>query len=294
MSTPPARRFADVLSEAVRARGLPLDRIQRRLVSAGVPVSVATLSYWQSGRSVPRRARSLEAVAELERILEVPTGTLASLVVSPEAARPRTLDSQQELVPGADEVLRILTELDLGPRVDFVQLSAHDMIHIDAERHESLLVTRSLSRCERDGADRWPVVFGQDSREPGAPVVEAVSGCRLGRVVSLPQAHLTVAEMIAPRPFRRGELVLSEHLVRWAPSHSPSFRWERAFIERVREFVVEVRFDPATPPASAYACSTAEIGGSATGVISERELALEEGFLQMVTLDVPAYGYGIR
>ncbi|MCE1179505.1 MAG: hypothetical protein LWW86_10835 [Micrococcales bacterium] len=294
MSTPPARTFADALSEAVRSRGLPLDRIQRRLSGAGVPVSVATLSYWQSGRSVPRRARSLEAVAELERILEVAPGTLTSLVLPPGAARPRTLESQQDLVPGSDAVLEIIAGLGLGPQVDFVQVSAHDTLHIDAERRESVLATRSLSRCERDGADRWPVVFGQDSLQPGAPVLEAVSGCRLGRVVSLPDAHLTVAEMIAPRPFEHGELMLSEHLVRWAPSGSPSFRWERAFIDRVREFVAEVRFDPAALPARAFAYSTDEIGRTTPGTLPERPVPLDGGFVQTVTLDAPAGVYGIR
>ena len=40
-----------------------------RLDAAGVPVSIATLSYWQSGRSLPTRSRSYHTLVELERIL---------------------------------------------------------------------------------------------------------------------------------------------------------------------------------------------------------------------------------
>ena len=49
------REFADVLRAAIQARGLGLERIRERLLAHGVSVSMATLSYWQSGRSQPER-----------------------------------------------------------------------------------------------------------------------------------------------------------------------------------------------------------------------------------------------
>lgn len=64
--------FAEVLSQAVGE----LDRLSTRLSQLGTPTSIATLSYWQTGRSLPTRARSLKAIEHLERILGVPTGHL--------------------------------------------------------------------------------------------------------------------------------------------------------------------------------------------------------------------------
>lgn len=84
--------FSHVFRSAVRARGLTLDRIRVRLAAAGTPVSNATLSYWQSGRSLPTRRTSLRTLAELEHILRVEPGTLTQPVRESSAAVPRTGD----------------------------------------------------------------------------------------------------------------------------------------------------------------------------------------------------------
>ena len=66
--------FAGALRDAIQARGLGLERIQERLRAEGFSVSLATLSYWQTGRSRPERRESLAALAELEKILGGPAG----------------------------------------------------------------------------------------------------------------------------------------------------------------------------------------------------------------------------
>ncbi|MEU3274763.1 hypothetical protein SAMN05421630_104413 [Prauserella marina] len=72
--------FAVALRAAIRARGLGLERIQYRLRRKGVPVSLATLSHWQSGRCRPERPGSLAALHYLEEVLEVPAGSLLRLL----------------------------------------------------------------------------------------------------------------------------------------------------------------------------------------------------------------------
>lgn len=83
----PARKdFAQELRAAIKASGLSLDRIHARLARHGVPVSVTALSYWQSGKRQPERARSLLALRVLEHILRRPEGSLVELLPPP---RPR-------------------------------------------------------------------------------------------------------------------------------------------------------------------------------------------------------------
>ena len=68
----PEVTFADVFRDALRRRGLSLERVRHRLQTQGIGISLATLSYWQRGRSQPERAKSLRAVDALEEILALP------------------------------------------------------------------------------------------------------------------------------------------------------------------------------------------------------------------------------
>src|ERR1700760_2644743 len=78
--------FPDALRAAIKGSGLSLDRIQHRLQLRGVTISVATLSYWQSGRRRPERPESLDALRHLEAVLRVPPNALTALLGPP---RPR-------------------------------------------------------------------------------------------------------------------------------------------------------------------------------------------------------------
>lgn len=55
--------FALALRETVQGRGLSLDPVRERLATRGISISLATLSYWQRGRSQPEQAHSLRARA---------------------------------------------------------------------------------------------------------------------------------------------------------------------------------------------------------------------------------------
>ncbi len=90
-----ATKFSEALRSAISSSGLSLDRIQIRLQERGVPVSVTALSYWQSGKRQPERQQSLRAILALEQILDVPTGSLLSLLPPP---RPRGAASRRHLL----------------------------------------------------------------------------------------------------------------------------------------------------------------------------------------------------
>ena len=70
--------FSAALRAAIAQRGLSLDRIRYHLIQRGHELSVATISYWQSGRSRPERASSIAAIAALEDILGLENGHLAA------------------------------------------------------------------------------------------------------------------------------------------------------------------------------------------------------------------------
>lgn len=76
----PANRFSAALDQALRAQNLPLERIASRLAEASTPVTTATLSYWRTGQRSPSRPRSLRAVGQLERLLDLTPGTLSDLL----------------------------------------------------------------------------------------------------------------------------------------------------------------------------------------------------------------------
>ena len=100
--------FADTLRAAIRDSGLSLDRIRDRLWQRGVTVSLATLSYWQSGRSRPERPASLRALRVLEDELGLRPGELSALLEPP---RPRG----QWTGPEQIAVDALLVALDTGP-----------------------------------------------------------------------------------------------------------------------------------------------------------------------------------
>jgi transcriptional regulator with XRE-family HTH domain len=238
--------FARVLREAIKARGLGLERIRDRLRAQGVSVSLATLSYWQSGRSRPERRDSLAAVRLLESVLEVPTGTLVDSL-GPPRRRGRWLST----VPVPPEVAAFwprpgAVEDAVNIKWDdrLTRISQHDRVYVGPEGGERSYHSRQVLRAEADGPDRWVVIMHLDEHDRVLPEIRPLRHCRLGRTVLRPADGLLVAELLFDRPLRKGETVITEHeLVNSAP-YPPATNYERKFRLPVREFVLEINFDP--------------------------------------------------
>ncbi|MFC7732668.1 hypothetical protein [Actinomadura keratinilytica] len=136
--------FAGALRQAIRGSGLTLERIRHRLACRGVSVSVATLSYWQRGRSRPR---SRPVVAALEEILQVPAGTLTGLLDDPPGPgsaagrgaagwgdRADRARAAADLWPDPELYARVVGQLDRSADHRLERLSAHDVYRLDAAR----------------------------------------------------------------------------------------------------------------------------------------------------------------
>ena len=243
--------FAEVLTAAVQARGLSLERIRTRLETAGVPVSIATLSYWQSGRSLPTRARSYHTLVELESILDLDAGHLTSHTHTSHGRTRRELFPWQTVIPVRELATQIIGDLGIEVQGRLARVTMFDHLTIRADRSEDTQESQVLWRAERNGLHRWPLVLLQDADAPGPlPAIEPLFGCRLGEVIEVPERHLVVAEMIALQPMQRGDHFTSAHRISFPPTSLPSFRMTRAASDHLRSASLCVTFDERTLPRS--------------------------------------------
>ncbi|ONF73745.1 helix-turn-helix domain-containing protein [Amycolatopsis keratiniphila] len=242
--------FPGALRAAIDKRGISLERLGARLRAMGTPVSTATLSYWQTGRTQPRPT-SLAALRNVEQIVGLPQGTLAALLDPPKprgrAARTRQIVLGTEFFPNVAPVERLLDGLDISQDARLTRLSGHDRIDIGADRGVRSRTSRQVLRAEDDDLDRLVVVHELDLPCAIPPQVRAIRNCGLGRVRVDVEAGLVAAELLFSRPLARNETILIEHGLD-VSSPARSTYYERRCRTPVREYLVEVRFDPLALP----------------------------------------------
>ncbi|MFS8100629.1 XRE family transcriptional regulator [Lentzea alba] len=235
--------FAETLRAAIAARGLSLDRIRDHLARRGVSVSLATLSYWQTGRSQPDRRASLVALEHLEQVLWLEPGTLNELLAAPaHRGRRREDNAISALWPVPAVIDDVVGEVDTRWDARLTRISQHDHVTVGPERGERSFMSRQVLRAEEDGPDRWVVIVHLDEHDRPLPLIRPLRNCRLGRVVTRPEDGLLVAELLFRGPLRRGQTVITEHeLVNRAP-YPLATNYERKFRRPVHEYVLEVTF----------------------------------------------------
>lgn len=250
-----ADAFPSALRAAIQASGLSLDRIQYRLRSRGVSISVTALSYWQSGRRRPERAESLTALSHLESVLSVAPGALTALLGPP---RPRGRANRESarlpieaLWTNSEQVSNLLKRLDFSTDAALTKLSQHDRMELGADTGEKLINVRQVLRAERDGVDRTILVYDLERESRPFPEITAGQACRIGRVARDPAAGIIAAEIVLDEPLARGETTIVEYtLAHPGPPYSRGDdSYCRKFTTPVREFVLELRFDPSMLPA---------------------------------------------
>jgi transcriptional regulator with XRE-family HTH domain len=250
-------QFAEALRSAIRSSGLSLDRIQARLRARGTPVSIAALSYWQSGKRQPERNDSLTALGELENILKLPPGSLLALLPPP---RPRGKQAAAQPVTETvrferDILLSLLTALGSPEALDQEQqltlVGLHDRCQLGADGGQRSITTRAVFEARTDGQDRWLLIYNSDDPSAGPPALAAVRNCHLGRQ-QVDTAHgLMVAELMFDQPIRRGETYLIEYELENAGPPYPicnRTHW-REFRRPIREYLLEIHFNSSTIPA---------------------------------------------
>lgn len=240
--------FDVALQAAIRARGLTLEAVQRRLRESDIHVSLSSLSYWQRGRTRPERADSLRAVRGLEHVLELPRHSLITLL-RPADVRPVVGPPVKEMFPepSAQELLD-----EIGDRINgrLTCLSLHDRYIIGPDRRLRSSQTRAVLQAQHPGVDRWICIY---HNEHGIlPDQKTASRCRFGRVRTDTTSAVVASELLFDRPLACGETYLIEYGFGFSAPGPPNTEEGRGFRFPQHEYLIEIEFDPSMTPARCY------------------------------------------
>ncbi|GAA2805414.1 hypothetical protein [Crossiella cryophila] len=287
--------FSDALRTAITARGLSLARLRHHLRHRDLPVSVATLSYWQSGACRPERPVSLRAVLALEDILGLSRNSLITLL-GPPRPRGRWLDHVpgslplDRVCPVHADVATLLDWIQHRPDGDLAWLSQHDRIVLGPDREERVIQGQVVLAARRDGVDRHVAVYHSDS--PLLPDIRVARQCRIGRVREDRATGLTAVELIFERRLAAGETYVLEYELAYSAGGPLATEYHRGVRFPIRSYLLQIQFDPATLPARCHRIWRPDIG---TPWADLAELPLTRwGATHLVQADARPGGHGIR
>ncbi len=248
--------FAQALRAAIAQRGLSLGRIRYHLAQRGHELSVATLSYWQSGRSRPERAASLAALVQLEEVLGVPPGGLSRRLPSRRRDVARGGVSMkagtwlESLLDDGAVADRLVESLGMSWDEGLRRVSVHDRIEIGVKRRGMTHTIRELMVADRSGCSRFPLCY-RYQRDGDQVDLTAVHNCEIGRLATEPDHRLIVAEIRLGRILREGETVLVEHRIQIPEAQITEQFVERCVVAKVRSAHTELVFPAEAMPLSA-------------------------------------------
>ncbi|HWJ11944.1 MAG TPA: helix-turn-helix transcriptional regulator [Nocardioides sp.] len=179
--------FSERLRAAIAERGVSLVWLHERLKDTGNPVSVATLSYWRSGRRNPEGASSLAALEAIEVLLGLPRGDLTDSL-----GATRRLGPQPPAVSpleGIDAVARLAVEETLEELGEPMAARPRDLstqIVAQVGREGSVVsrATRTIVQATTGVVER--LAWFEIASEPTdlRPLVRDVAGGELGRFLA--------------------------------------------------------------------------------------------------------------
>jgi len=252
MSDSPAPgTFATALNVALERKQMTLSRLRAQLGMKGHSISLAALSYWRSGRSLPERRSSLEAVPMIELLLELEPGALSRFVPGPSARRLGRVEEFDQLLdyPVKDALMnqRFVGESDVS------RLATHLTISIGAYHEVRWTRTRRVVVANRDGVEGFTVFMGTDADEGiGDYRFQAIAGCTIDEPHQL-AGNVLSFQLRFPRPLALGESAITEVEVMRSAQAAPDVDltndYELVAEQRLEEMLVWVNFDPlAIPP----------------------------------------------
>jgi hypothetical protein len=232
--------FAAAFGAALERRRTSLSRLRDRLYDRGHHISLATLSYWRSGDRIPTRPVSMEALSEIESLLDVKDGYLTDLAVR--ARRDRSVPTPFDALALGQEPGRLFGERDVD-RILF-----HMTVDVDRAAEEIVSTVTQLFVATKDGVRGVSMFVGPDpDGRNNRSRVEALTGCRIAAVNDHDGA-IRVAQLDFGRACRAGESVLTQtRVVDAGPWVLDEHEYGIVAEQRLEECLLLVRFIGSSP-----------------------------------------------
>ncbi|WP_030570655.1 polysaccharide deacetylase family protein [Streptomyces aureocirculatus] len=250
----PDATFATVFRQALRRRGLPLERIRDHLQAHGIHVSLATLSYWQSGRSQPEKAQSLRAVDALEPLLGFPAGTLRSLL-GPRRPRgwapPHNPTAVRDVYGENSDVEQVLGESFPHFNAGVRHLVIHETVNVNEHRFVDETRVTMVVRAVRSGVEHLTVIHSLDSPEAETIALSVPFGPP-PPIRFLPGLDCVAADLPLARRLATNETAVVEYTLRAASTVGVSTFHERRVISPLRSYLLQARFHPRAVPSNCW------------------------------------------
>ncbi len=290
--------FTQALRAAIATRGASLESLRQALAELGSSVSVATLSYWRSGRSRPDRGGSIIALANLEGVLRLPAGFLTSKVNprGPGSAVASELPTHYFMAevpttgPGdgtdADVVRAGFAMLGMESDDGLVRVTYHDRLEVRPDRTDGAHDVRTVFLARRGGVQRFPIWYSHSDAK-AFPFIMALSNCSLGRVIEFREKTAVAAEMVLDHPLDEGESVIVEHRMESIGQTIAVHNLMRRVTHPIRELVMEVRFPDEQIPVGA------EVHTVVDGQPVRRQTTLVGRTLHLLVIDPQPGVYGL-
>lgn len=243
---------------ALAESGLGLDGLRRRLDAQGIHVGLSTLSYWQRGVRRPERDKSLRAVYSIEELLGLSRASLLALLGPPRprgkrGARGAALLDFQATLGRPDGLSVVLRDLDASVNNRLEHLSMQGERWVGPDRLWQVESVRRIVVPLTEDADRFVAVSAPDTEGENPPGIEAVHGCRVGRVRADPASGFHAAELIFDSAVRPGEPhVFDYRFVSRGGANHPVTHYYHGSRQPLRELMLRVHFDRTVLPVRCY------------------------------------------
>jgi hypothetical protein len=207
-----ASDFASTLDAAIRARGLSVAELRRRLEHLGTPISESALRFWRSGARRPEQRHSLDVLDNLEDVLGLDNGDLSARLGPSRRLRRSREDAADDLMgmPGVlQPLLATIGCADLAELAELERINDSIVIDVGADRRYRALSARNLLQARVEGAHRFVVYVAMDAPTETKPSLSVI-GAEVGRSVYDQTSGWAVWELLLPRGLSIGETALIE------------------------------------------------------------------------------------
>lgn len=248
-----ATDFAQVLQQAITQSGKTLAQITYEVRELGSSISQASLSYWQSGRSIPRRQSSAKTLRALEKVLDVPRGTLY------DAAALSGMPSEPEVEATFENTSRGM----IVPEDSLAILEKTDISNIDWDNEVERKAMRSSARISNDGhlmemttlcivalqgidAPVFHVGSVWSEGNPPPEMLDVVGG-EVGETIMFAEENYCLSEIRLPRGYATGELRQVGWTYRQESTQKITRTPHRWFARPLETYALTIEFEGAVP-----------------------------------------------